>query len=282
MSLKNLQSYVHLAVTHYGGPRPERGGRPLVVEGGSYSPGLQLGPVTEVEAGAVQQMVVGSWEAVDQVERQTAEEGGEGVLDHPPGLVREERGGEGAGDESRVVGGQDRVKEDLLEPHVEVRLGDGHLHADELGRGMNPSRGGQVGPKGSELVFVNFHPALITRGEVNEGRGGGSEQNEVHTDRVDKIEDVDHAVALLDEEHHVAEDKKDQPDRAVLGAIDEPPDGGHREDGDEEQAEQQPDEPPAEHHQREGDGWEVYQVEVHRLAVIAVRQPPHRPAAEFK
>ena len=106
-----------------------------------------------------------------QVERQAADERGEGVLDHPPGLVREERGGEGAGDEARVVGGQDRVEEDLLEPHVEVRLGDGHLHADELGRGVDPSRGSQVGPIGAELVFVNFYPALVARGEVNEGRG---------------------------------------------------------------------------------------------------------------
>ena len=77
-------------------------------------------------------------------------------------------------------------------------------------------------------------------------------------------------MALLDEEHHVAEDEEDQPDGTELGAINEPPDGGHGEDGDEEEAEQQPDEPPAEHHQREGDGREVDQVEVHRLAVVAV------------
>ena len=48
-------------------------------------------------------------------------------------------------------------------------------------------------------------------------------------DWIDKIENVDHAVALLDEEDEVAEDEHDQPDAAVLGSVDEPPDRRHRE-----------------------------------------------------
>ena len=147
---------------------------------------------------------------------------------------------------------------------------------------MDPAGGGQIGPVGADFVFIDLHPTLVTRREVNEGRGRGPEQDKVHTDRVDKIEYVDHAVALLDEEHHVAQDEEDQPDGAELGAVDEPPDGGHGEDGDEEQAEQQPDEPPAEHHQRERDGREVDQVEVHRLTVVAVGQPPHRSDVKSK
>ena len=48
-------------------------------------------------------------------------------------------------------------------------------------------------------------------------------------DWIDKIENVDHAVALLDEEDEVAEDEHDQPDAAVLGSVDEPPDRRHGE-----------------------------------------------------
>ena len=54
----------HLAMAHHGCPRPQRGGGPLVVEGGSDAAGLELGPVAEVEAGAVQEVVVGRGEAV--------------------------------------------------------------------------------------------------------------------------------------------------------------------------------------------------------------------------
>ena len=214
---------------------------------------------------------------MDQVEGQAAQERGQGVLDNPPGLVREERGRKCTGYEARVVGGQDGVEEDLLEPDVEVCLGDGHLHADELRGGVDSARGRQVGPVGADFIFVNLHPALVARGEINEGRGWGPEQNEVDADRVDQVEDVNHAVTLLDEEHHVAEDEEDQSDGAELGSVDEPPYRGHGEDRDEEEAEQQPDEPPAQHHQREGDGRQVDQVEVHRLTVVAVGQPPHRP-----
>ena len=48
-------------------------------------------------------------------------------------------------------------------------------------------------------------------------------------DWIDKIENVDHAVALLDEEDEVAEDEHDQPDATVLGTVDEPPDRRHGE-----------------------------------------------------
>ena len=109
----------------------------------------------------MQEVVVGRREAVDQVQRQAAQESGQCVLDNPPCLVGEERWGKCTRYEARVVGGQDRVEEDLLEPHVKVRLGDGHLHADELGRGVDPSRGSQVGPIGAELVFVNFQADLV-------------------------------------------------------------------------------------------------------------------------
>ena len=65
-------------------------------------------------------------------------------------------------------------------------------------------------------------PHLPTWRQVDEWAGGAAEEDEVDTDRVDEVEDVDHAVALLDEEHQVAQDKQDQPDRAELGPIDEP------------------------------------------------------------
>ena len=68
---------------------------------------------------------------------------------------------------------------------------------------MDPAGGRQIGPVGADFVFVNLHPALVPRREVNEGRGRGPKQDKVDADRVDKVEDVDHAVALLDEEHPV-------------------------------------------------------------------------------
>ena len=142
---------------------------------------------------------------------------------------------------------------------------------------MDSARCRQVGPVSSELVFVNFHPALVAGRQIYEGGGRGPEQDEVDADRVDQVEDVDHAVALLDEEHHVAQDEQDEAYSAELGPVDKPADRGHGEDGDQQEAEQQPDEPPAQHHQGKRDGREVNQVEVHRLAVVAVGQPPHRP-----
>ena len=151
------------------------------------------------------------------------------------------------------------------------------------------------------MYVVNPSRLVPTWRQVDEGAGGAAEEDEVYADGVDQVEDVDHAVALLDEEHQVAQDEQDQPDRAELGAIDKPDknnydkyfcgnnnyfwsppalgwDGQH---GDDEEPEQEPDEPPAEHHQREGDGRHVDQVEVHGLAVIAMREPPHRSEHKY-
>ena len=102
----------HLAMAHHGCPRPQRGGGPLVVEGGSDAAGLELGPVAEVEAGAVQEVVVRRGEAVHQVQRQAAQEGGESVLDDPPGL--------GQGDK-RVTLSDDRLprmREMMVKMHM--------------------------------------------------------------------------------------------------------------------------------------------------------------------
>ena len=87
---------------------------------------------------------------------------------------------------------------------------------------MDSTSSCQVGSVCSKLVFVYLDSALVSGGQIYEGSGAGSEEYEVHTDRVDKVEDVDHAVALLDEEHQVAQDEQDQPDRAELGPVDEP------------------------------------------------------------
>ena len=88
--------------------------------------------MTQVERGAVEQVIVASREAVDQVEGEAADEGDEGVLGHPPHLIGQEGGGEGAWYEAAVVGADDGVEEDLLEPGVEVRLSDRHLHPDQF------------------------------------------------------------------------------------------------------------------------------------------------------
>ena len=63
--------------------------------------------------------------------------------------------------------------------------------------------------------------ALIAGRQINEGGRRCSEQDEVDTDRVDKVEDVDHAVALLDEEHEIAQDEQDQTNGTELGSVDE-------------------------------------------------------------
>ena len=224
----------------------------------------------------MQQVVVRRWEAVDQVEGEAAEEGGEGVQRHPPHLVREEAGGEGAGDEAGVVCAEDGVEEDLLEPHVEVCLGDGHLHPDELWRGVDSTSSCQVGSVCSKLVFVYLDSALVSGGQIYEGSGAGSEEYEVHTDRVDQVEDVDHAVTLLDEEHQVAQDEEDLTNGAVFGTIDKPSYWRHWQHCHYQQSQEEPDQPPAQHHQGEEDGGQVYQIEVDGLVVVAVREPPHR------
>ena len=74
-----------LPVPHDGSSGPERGSRPLVVEVGR-DPALHLVPLAQVEGGPVEEVVVAGREAVDQVEGQAAQEGGESVLDDPPGL----------------------------------------------------------------------------------------------------------------------------------------------------------------------------------------------------
>ena len=75
--------------------------------------------------------------------------------EYPPGR-------ECCGYEASVVRAEDAVEEDLLEAHVEVRLGDGHLHPDELGAGVHAARRRQVGAVGAQLVTVYLHPALVT------------------------------------------------------------------------------------------------------------------------
>ena len=75
--------------------------------------------------------------------------------EYPPGR-------ECCGYEAGVVRAEDAVEEDLLEAHVEVRLGDGHLHPDELGAGVHAASRRQVGAVGAQLVTVDLHPALVT------------------------------------------------------------------------------------------------------------------------
>ena len=72
------------------------------------------------------------------------------------------------------------------------------------------------------MYVVNPSRLVPTWRQVDEGAGGAAEEDEVYADGVDQVEDVDHAVALLDEEHQVTQDEQDQPDRAELGAVDEP------------------------------------------------------------
>lgn len=72
------------------------------------------------------------------------------------------------------------------------------------------------------MYVVNPSRLVPTWRQVDEGAGGAAEEDEVYADGVDQVEDVDHAVALLDEEHQVAQDEQDQPDRAELGAVDKP------------------------------------------------------------
>ena len=76
-----------------------------------------------MQRGPVEEVVVPRREAVDQVEGETAEEGGQGVLRHPPHLVREERRGKCTGTKSSVVGADDGVEEDLFQPHIEIIIG---------------------------------------------------------------------------------------------------------------------------------------------------------------
>ena len=128
-----------------------------------------LGPVAQMERGPVEEVVVPCREAVDQVEGETAEEGGQGVLRHPPDFVGQVGRGEGARDEAGVVRADDRVEEDLLQTGVEVCLGDRNFHADELGRGGNSSCSRQIRPVCPDLVLVDFHPSLAARRQVNEG-----------------------------------------------------------------------------------------------------------------
>ena len=242
----------------------------------------------------MQQVVVACREAVDQVEGEAAQEGGQCVLGHPPHLVGEEHGGEGTRDEPGVVRADDGVKQDLhrwtcytaeprhlpvylFESHVEVRLGDGHLHPDQLGAGLHPPGRRQVGAEGAELVLVDLDPALVTRGQVYEGGRRGSEEDEVDADWVDQVEDVDHTVVLLDEEDKVAQYQQDQSDRAELRSVYKSACGRDWEHSDDERSDEEPQEAPAEQDQGEGDGGDVYQVKVHRLIVVAVWEPPDRP-----
>ena len=261
-------------MSHNGRTWPEAGRGPLVVEVWRDSP-LHLLPVAEVERGSVKQVVVAGGEAVDEVEGEAANEGDEGVLGDPPHLVGEEGGGEGAGYEAGVVGADDRVEENLLESCVEVCLGDGHLHPDQLRRGWNATCSRQVCPEGSRLVLIDLHPPLAPRCEVYEWRGRGPKQDEVHGGRVDQVEDVDHAVCLYDEICKVAQGEEDQPYHAELGAIDEPAGGRHRQKVDNGGTDKVPQETSAEENEGEEDGERVDQVEVDRLAGVRVGQPPN-------
>ena len=72
------------------------------------------------------------------------------------------------------------------------------------------------------MYVVNPSRLVPTWRQVDEWAGGAAEEDEVYADGVDQVEDVDHAVALLDEEHQVTQDEQDQPDRAELGAVDKP------------------------------------------------------------
>merc|ERR1719209_336146 len=173
----------------------------------------------------MKKVVIAGREAVDQVEGEAAYEGDEGVLGHPPHLVGQEGGGEGAGYESGVVGADDRVKENLFESCVEVCLGDSHLHTDQFRRGWHTPRSCQVCPKGARLVLINLHPALTPRCEIYEWRSCSPKQDEVDRGREDQVEDVDHAVRLHNEICKVAQGEQDQSNHTELGAIDEPASG---------------------------------------------------------
>ena len=116
---------------------------------------------------------------------------------------------------------------------------------------------------------------MVAWRQVYEGSGRCSEQDKVDTDWVDQVEDVDHAVVLLDEEDQVAQYEEDQSYRAELGSVDKSPGGRDRKYSDDERSEEQPEQPPTEEDQGEGDGGDVNQIEVHGLIVVTVRQPPH-------
>ena len=265
-----------LPMAHDGCSWPEAGRRPLVVEV-RRDPAFHLLPVAEVERGPVQEVVVAGGEAVDQVESEDPYEGDQGVLRHPPHLVGQEGGGEGAGDESGVVSADDGVEEDLLEPRVEVGLGDGHLHPYQLRRSWNAACCSQVGPERPCLVLVDLHPALASWGEVYERRGCCSEKYEVDRGRVDQVEDVHHAVRLHDKVCKVAQGDEDQADHAELGAVDKAAGGGDRQEVDDGGSHKMPQETSAEEDQREEDRKGIDQVEVHRLTCVRVGQPPDRP-----
>ena len=98
-----------LAVPDYGGPGPETGCRPLVVEI-SRDPALHLVPLTQVQRGPVEQMVVPGGEAVDEVEGEAAQECGESVLGDPPDLVGQEGGGKCTWYEASVIRADDGVE----------------------------------------------------------------------------------------------------------------------------------------------------------------------------
>ena len=69
--------------------------------------------------------------------------------------------------------------------------------------------------------IVNPSRLVPTWRQVDEWAGGAAEEDEVDADRVDEVEDVDHAVALLDEEYKIAQDEQDQSNGTELGSIDE-------------------------------------------------------------
>ena len=98
-----------LAVSDYGGPRPETGCGPLVVEI-SRDPSLHLVPLAQVERGPVEEMVVAGRKAVDEVEGEAAQEGGESMLGDPPHLVGQEGGGKCTGYEASVIRTDDGVE----------------------------------------------------------------------------------------------------------------------------------------------------------------------------
>ena len=86
---------------------------------------------------------------------------------------------------------------------------------------MHSTSRSQISAKCTKFIFVDLDSALIAWRQINEGGSRCSEQDEVDTDRVDKVEDVDHAVALLDEEHEIAQDEQDQSNGTELGSVDE-------------------------------------------------------------
>ena len=132
----------------------------------------------------------------------------------------------------------------LLQSDIEISFGDGDLHPDQLRTGLDPARGSQVGPEGAELVFVYFDSALVAWSQVYEWSGRGSKQDKVDTDRVHQVEDVDHAVVLLDEEHQVAQDEEDQSYCTELGSVHKSSSGRDGEYSDDERSDEQPEKPP--------------------------------------